>query len=375
MRVLILSCNTGGGHNACAGAVQEAFLQHGDSCDQEDSLKFVSEKLSRFLSWGHSTMYRHVPGLFRTGYGFAEKHPAMLQDDSAVYRLLTGGTEALYNHICQGEYDTVICTHVFSGLLLAQTIKEHPLSVRTAFVATDYTCSPGTATSELDRFFIPAASLAAEFISQGIPEEKLIPCGIPVQKRFYARPDKARAKASLGIEPDHTHLLLMCGSMGCGPMEKLAALLSQRLEKDMECTVVCGTNEKLYREMEEALGHCPNLHIRGFVKDMVQLMDSADLCLTKPGGLSTTEAAMKQLPMVLIDAVAGCEAHNLRYFLRSGGAVTGDTPEELCKLCLELMRDEARRTQMAAALASLPHENAAQCIRDRMYALQKAGGA
>jgi len=124
MRVLILSCDTGGGHNACARAIQEAFLECGCHCDVADSVQFVSEKLSKFMSWGHTTMYRHIPGLFRFGYGFAEKHPAMLDDDAAVYKLLTGGTEQLHAYIQEGKYDSVICSHVFSGLLLRQTLKE-----------------------------------------------------------------------------------------------------------------------------------------------------------------------------------------------------------------------------------------------------------
>lgn len=375
MRVLILSCNTGGGHNACAGAIQEAFAEQGHLCDIADSLGFASDKLSKFMSWGHTAMYRHVPGLFRRGYGFAEKHPAMLNDDASVYRLLTGGTEQLRDFLQRGAYDTVICTHVFSGLLLNQTVKEYALRLHTAFIGTDYTCSPGTANSGLDRYFIPAASLAEEFIAQGVPARKLVPSGIPVRKEFYVRQDRAEAKRKLGIDPKHTHLLMMCGSMGCGPMERLTRLLSEGLQKDMELTIVCGTNQKLQTELEEEIPERPNIHIRGFVTDMAALMDSADLYLTKPGGLSTTEAAAKDLPMVFIDAVAGCEAYNLQYFVQTGGAVTADSPEELSRLCLRLLADEKRRRQMASALAALPRQNAAQCICSTMHALQKAGGA
>lgn len=373
MRVLILSCDTGGGHNACAKAIQEAFLESGCNCDIADSIQFVSEKLSKFMSWGHTTMYRHVPGLFRFGYGFAEKHPAMLQDDAAVYKLLTGGTEQLYAYIQEGKYDIVICSHVFSGLLLRQTLKEYPMPLKTAFVATDYTCSPGTANSELDYYFIPSKSLSEEFAAQGVPEKKVIPSGIPVRKEFYEQQDKAEAKRSLGLAPDHTHLLMMCGSMGCGPMERLTKLLSQSMDHTMQLTIVCGTNEKLRSELTEEFGDLPNVHIHGFVKDMAYLMDSADLYLTKPGGLSTTEAAAKGLPMAFIDAVAGCEEYNLRYFTSIGGAVTVDSPEELAKLCLKLMHSGDRLAEMKAALEALPKHNAARFICETMCKSEKAG--
>ena len=373
MRVLILSCDTGGGHNACARAIQEAFLERGCHCDVADSVQFVSEKLSKFMSWGHTTMYRHIPGLFRFGYGFAEKHPSMLHDEAAVYKLLTGGTEQLYAYLREGKYDTVICTHVFSGLLLRQTTKEHPLQLKTAFVGTDYTCSPGTGRSELDHYFIPSGSLTAEFIAQGVPSGKIIPSGIPVRKEFYEQGDKAEAKQKFGIDPNHAHLLMMCGSMGCGPLEKLTKLLSSSMDETMELSIVCGTNTKLQGELTEEFGELPNVHIHGFVKDMACLMDSADLYLTKPGGLSTTEAAAKMLPMVFIDAVAGCEEYNLNYFVSLGGAVTADSSEELAQLCLNLMSNSNQLNQLQAAMEMLPRQKAAQFICETMCEGEKAG--
>ena len=362
MRVLILSCNTGGGHNACAEAIQEAFLSEGHPCDIADSLNFASDKLSKFMSWGHTAMYRRAPKLFDAGYGFAEKHPGMLADDAAVYKLLTGGTERLCAYIQQGKYDTVICTHVFSGLLLRQTMKEFSMTLKTAFVGTDYTCSPGTAKSMLDRYFIPAEFLKDEFTEQGVPPEKIILSGIPVRKEFYEKRDKAEAKQILGIDPEHMHLLMMCGSMGCGPLRKLTELLNAGMDETMELSIICGSNEKLYKELSAEYGDRPYIHIHGFQKNISLFMDSADLYLTKPGGLSTTEAAVKNLPMVFIDAVAGCEEYNLNYFVFLGGAATADSTEDLARLCLDLLKDKAGLSQMEQALQKLPHANAAQRI-------------
>lgn len=366
MRVLILTCNTGGGHNACAKAIQEVFVENGHSCETADAISFVSEKLSKFMDWGHTTMYRHIPKLFRFGYGFAEKHPAMLDDDAAVYKLLTDGTKQLNGFIKAGEFDTVICTHVFSGLLLRQMFKEYPMKLKTAFVGTDYTCSPGTARSELDYYFIPTESLKEEFIEQGVPVKKIVASGIPVRKEFYAQGDKTKAKRKLGIDPHHAHLLMMCGSMGCGPLEKLTKLLSGSMTNTMELSIVCGTNEKLKEELIEKFGATPSIHIYGFVRDISTMMDSADLYLTKPGGLSTTEAAAKGLPMVFIDAVAGCEEYNLNYFVSLGGAVTADEPEELSQLAIRLMENQNKRYAMANALDTAIPVNAALRIYDVM---------
>ena len=373
MRVLILSCDTGGGHNSCAKAIQTAFLDEGHICDIADSLSFVSKKISQFMAWGHSTMYRHIPGLFRFGYGFAEKHPGALRDGSAVYKLLTGGTERLLEYLLDGKYDTVICAHVFSSIIVSHLLKNHPISLNTAFVATDYTCSPGAVNEGLDCFFIPTALQKEDFMRCGALENKLIPSGIPVRKDFYVRVNKETAKEQFGVHPDHVHLLMMCGSMGCGPMQELTKLLSQSMDHTMELSVACGSNLALQQKLEKEFNRFPNIHIYGFVKDMSGLMASSDLYLTKPGGLSTTEAAVKQLPMVLIDAVAGCEAHNLRYFTEISGAKTQRSPQELTNLCLELLKSEPRRKQMSDALNAISSQNAAACICQTLCANRKEG--
>jgi len=362
MRTLILTCNTGGGHNTCAKAIQQAFQNNGIPCEIADSLQFSSNILSRFLSWGHTTMYRHVPDLFRWGYGYAEQHPDAFQEDHIIYKLLSAGAERLYTYVHQGGYNTVICTHVFSGVLLAQMLREYPLNLKTAFVATDYTCSPGTAVSCLDLYFIPHESLSAEFESQGIPKDRIVASGIPVSRCFYDRPLKQQTKEALGISPSHSHLLMMCGSMGCGPMEELTGQLRELMDDTTKLTIVCGTNEKRCETLTELTQTDPRIHVLGFVTNMNELMDSADLYLTKPGGLSVTEAAAKQLPMVLIDAVAGCEAHNMRFFVERGGAVTADNPEALAASCISLMKNPDRLQTMASALSSLSEKPAAEVI-------------
>ena len=57
MRTLILSCNTGEGHNSCAKAIQETYAAHGETCDIVDALQFISKRASQFISDWHSRIY------------------------------------------------------------------------------------------------------------------------------------------------------------------------------------------------------------------------------------------------------------------------------------------------------------------------------
>ena len=350
-KVLLLSCNTGEGHNSCARAVKECFERHGCTCEVADSLLFISENASKFICNWHVRIYRRLPRLFKTGYKEVESHTSPFRRDTVIYEYLTSGSERLYEYIISGGFDAVVCTHIFAALALSDMLEKHPLPLTTAFIGTDYTCSPGTADSNLQYYFIPDASLIEEFASCGVSREKLVPSGLPARREFYLRGGEAEAKRALGIPAEHGHILLMCGSMGCGPIVELTRELAARMTVCEELTVICGSNEKLYETLAPEYISAPNVHVAARVDNMPLYMRSADVYMTKPGGLSTTEAATMALPMVLIDAVAGCEEHNLEYFTARGGAVTADTPPALAEAALTVLRDDKIRAAMSAALA------------------------
>ena len=349
MRTLILSCNTGEGHNSCAKAIQETYAAHDETCDIVDALQFISKRASQFISDWHSRIYRHAPKLYKAGYHTAEERTSVFREGTTVYRYLTSGSEKLYHFILDGGYDNIICTHVFPALALTAMLKHHPMPLVTSFVSTDYTCSPSVENSELDYYFIPDISLTEEFVQCGVPREKLIDSGMPVKQAFYLNTDKAAAKAELGLPVDHQHLLVMCGSIGCGPIKELTEDLLIRLTPEQELTIVCGANEELFAKLERHFAHDPRIHIHGMVDYVPVLIHSADLFLTKPGGLSTSEAAACGVPMLLMDTVAGCEGHNLNFFLRQGIAVTADTPKHLADLAAALLADPEQLQEMSRA--------------------------
>lgn len=181
--------------------------------------------------------------------------------------------------------------------------------------------------------------------------------------------NKAELKEKLGLRPDCKHLLIMYGSMGCGPIPQMLRNISLSMPNNWEVTVVCGTNATLKTELETAYLSHSNIHIRGYEQQMPLLLSSTDLYLTKPGGLSTSEAAAAAVPMVFVDAVVGCEENNLRYFVQSGFALAGDSAAEAAELCLDLMEDPCEIARMTQCLLRQNPPNAAENICRRMYEL------
>ena len=352
MKVLILSCNTGEGHNSCAKALTESFREKGIDCDIVDSLQFISPFISALMAKSHVFLYRNLPALFDWGYRFTERHPSLYRKGSPIYAFLAIGAKKLAMYINEGGYDAVICAHVFAGVMMTEAKPLCDRTILTSFLATDYTCSPFTDASDLDVYFIPDERLKSEFSGKGIKVEKLVPVGIPIRSDFYNQMSKTDAKAAEGIDPEHKHLVVMCGSMGCGPIKKIVRHISGQLYEDMEMTVVCGNNTKLCKKLTSLQNENPKIHIRGYVQNISRLMDSADVYLTKPGGISVTEASVKRIPMVLINAVGGCERYNYDFFTGIGTAKSGKTVDTLIGQWLEFLDQPETREQLPRKFAA-----------------------
>lgn len=361
-KVLILSCNTGEGHNSCGKAILESFQDRGIPCVMEDAFRFISKNVSRFISYGFVRVYRHLPGVFRFGYQYSEDHPGVFKDRSGIYKILTAGAERLYRFIVSEGCDTVICTHVLSSLVVSNILRRHDTPLRTYFVSTDYTCSPSCGQSCLDTYFIPHESLAEEFVRCGVPREKLVASGIPIRKAICRSLSKAEAKRKIGLDPNQRHLLIMCGSMGCGPIKKLVKFLSQTLPKNACISVICGTNYHLKGTLDRIYAKDRRIEAYGFVSDISTMLDSADLFLTKPGGISVTEAAQKRLPMAFVNAVAGCETYNMRFYMERGVAVTAETPKALAVKASALLSGSAALESMRDNYGDWAENNAAEVI-------------
>ncbi len=372
MKVLILTCNTGEGHNSVAEAVRQVFSVAGTECAVMDALSFLSEFVSDAISGFHTGIYRHMPGAFKKSYQFMEQHPSVLDEDGVVARILTAGAERMCEFIEVAEYDCLICPHAFAALMVTQMRRMYPgIDVTASFIATDYTCSPTVVDCDMDWFFVPSEGAKEEFLAAGIPAERIVvTAGIPVRREFFRHMDRDAARRRLGLPRSGQMLLAMCGSMGCGHLDALAELVAGRLAHGHLMTVVCGTNVHLRKKLDRIFDGRDDIHIMGYTDEVSLLMDSADLYLTKPGGISTSEAAVKGLPMVLVDAVAGCEEYNLRHFCGLGGAVTADRQEDLARLCLTLLDDLDALRDMGAALRQ--PGDAAQEICDRLTGKETA---
>ena len=366
MRVLILTCNTGGGHNAVAAALAESFRRLGVSSDTADGLSFISQKASRFVSKWHTRFYRRYPKLYKAGYMSAENDAESNDRDNPVYRYMARGARRLDRAIQDGGYDAVVCVHVIPAMMMTELRRQHETGPVFCFVATDYTCSPTVGGCTPDICVIPHEELAEEFVSCGIARETLLAAGIPVRAVFRERGDRAAARSELALPPEGRHIVLMSGSIGCGPMADIAAELEKRMERGDFASVLCGSN----RQMLYALRRRGFRRVEavGFTNRVHRYMDSADVLVSKPGGIMITEAGTRGTPLLLADMVGGCETRNQEFFHARGWAETCQ-PEDMADAALALLDRPERRQALVAQqhrdFDGLAADRVAQAVYDR----------
>lgn len=201
----------------------------------------------------------------------------------------------------------------------------------------------------MDTYFIPAQEVCPQFTRMGIPESAQIVSGIPVRQVFYEKADRQQTRQQLELPQDGVVAVVMCGSMGCGPIKKIALETLSQMPDNGVMVAVCGRNEKLREELSQVTD--PRLRVLGFIHNFPEYLDAADLIITKPGGLSSTEAANKHVPMVFINTVGGCESHNFDLFLRKGYAVGSEDPEEVVRIAIRMVWDEESRQRLRQNLA------------------------
>lgn len=190
---------------------------------------------------------------------------------------------------------------------------------------------------------------------RGIDTAKLVPVGIPINPKFAERNDKRTARERLGI-PDMRTVLVMSGSMGYGKVSSLMERLDMS-EAEFQIISVCGRNERLKNEIDETR-FFHRVYNYGY-SDMIDVfMDAADCIVTKPGGLTTSEAMAKGLPMIMANPIPGQEDRNVEFLLNNGAALKVSKTFPIDEALYQLFNNAERRKTIGEILTFLGKPNA-----------------
>lgn len=390
-KVLIMSASTGGGHNRAARAIKEELTQKvvdGENieCEIIDSLKLVNSTMDKIISRGYEKSAIYTPKAYGSVYRFSETSIASKNEfkDNPLTSFMAKKFRSLLD---KSKPDLIIGTHPFPMIALS-TLKKHTnacknhensilhdtlhkyyynLSVPPLItVLTDYTTHSTWIQNEID-FYIAGHEYVKELlIYDGVHPDKVKTFGIPVEKSFLSNRDRNTVLSEFGLDPEKFTVLLMGGSFGAGNIkETLDELLS--IDRDFQVIVITGRNESLKEKLEKKLAahedcYDKNILVLGFTNKMNDLLASVDVLVSKPGGLTTTEALLKDLPMIIPYYIPGQEEENLDFLSNCGAALRPTKKFTLTVLLKVLIDDPTRLTMLKNNIKSIRKSDSAQNI-------------
>lgn len=312
MKILIVHASAGAGHKKAAEALFAAIQKSTPySSTLVDILDYTSPRYKKIYQGSYNLLVKKFPLLW--GFFF-------WITDLSGFRELIRNFRRLYNSfnakpferfLEKEQFDCILSTHFFSNEVAAHLKRNNLIRSKIISVVTDFDVHTLWIAEGIDSYAVACEYTRDRLRSFGIGENKIVTTGIPTDEKFSKTPDKDELKEKLGLKKGVFTALLAAGSFGFGPMEAIAARLT-----DCQVLVVCGHNKELFQKLTEKKTD----HVKpyGLVDNMDELMAVSDIMVTKPGGLSIAEALVKNLPLIFFSAISGQETNNVKILKKYG---------------------------------------------------------
>ncbi len=329
-----------------------------------DAMDFVTAAFRKLYTDFYIKLVNKAPGLW--GYLYNMTHEA--QADSTLERLRRQlermNARALMREIKAFRPDSIICTHFLPAEMLSRLIRKGELHCPVWVQVTDFDLHRMWVHEHMSGYFAANDEVAFRMRSQGIAADTIHITGIPIMPAFGLAPDRAACAREFGLDPQRRTFLLMGGGAGVGSMDTVAARLLG-IEGDFQLIVLTGKNTALLADLEEMAKAWPGrLFPQGFTRQVERLMACADLVVTKPGGLTSSECLAMGLPMIVNAPIPGQEERNADFLLEQGVALKAFDEVTLEYRIRYLLQHPAKLDDMADKARQLGRAHAAKDVLD-----------
>lgn len=367
MRILIATVTAGGGHLAAA-AMEEAWraARPNDTLQKIDLLTLFSQLHRKIYSDGYVKLIERAPELW--GMVFAKSdNPKLLNQFKRVRKMFPSGSKQRFAQaVTNFKPDAVICTHYLPletlSVLRERNDGSHPFVTS---IVTDFEAHALWMASCVDLYCVAAEETKARLVARGAEAENVVATGIPIAAKFSSKIDTKLVRKNYGLRDDLPVLLVLSGGFGMGPVAEILTALD-KVDGQFQTIVVTGRNNELRRELA-VQNHAHPTHVLGFSTNMHELMAIADLIITKPGGLTSSEALAMGRPLFILNPIPGQEAANSDFLLERGAAAKVNRVEDL-PFRIEQLLGSKKLSDMAKAAKKLGRPRSAENICDEILA-------
>jgi processive 1,2-diacylglycerol beta-glucosyltransferase len=370
-KILLLSVSAGAGHARAAEAIR-AYAAIGDPASMVihlDVMDYVTLGFRQIYTDFYLKLVNHAPTLWGYLYNFTNE----VKRDSSIEKWRRGlerwNAKKLLCEIQSFQADAIICTHFLPVEMLSRLISRRELACPVWVQVTDFDLHRMWIHEGMTGYFAANEEVAFRMRSQGIAAGRIHVTGIPIMPVFAQAPARVICASEFGLDPSILTIILMAGGAGLGHLEQLAAqLLQMRFDQEdgelpFQLIVLSGKNTKALQALQNlALTYPQRLFPIGFTSQVERLMACADLIITKPGGLTTSECLAMALPMIVNAPIPGQEERNADYVMEQGAALKAIDSLALEFRIRELIAHPQRLNNMREQARRLGQPHAAQSV-------------
>jgi processive 1,2-diacylglycerol beta-glucosyltransferase len=370
-RVLLLSASAGAGHVRAAQALERAFRDAGAAREVRhvDVLEHTNALFRRLYSRVYLDLVNNAPEVLGWLYEYLDSPWKHERRRLAFDKL---NTRPFVRLLETYRPQWTVCTHFLPAEIISWLRGKGRLEARQAVVVTDLDIHAMWLHRQVDRYFVALEETREHLSALGFPGDRITVSGIPIDPVF-AVPKEARAmRTRHGLEPDRPTILVSAGGFGVGPVERMVEAL-RGLRHPAQVVVICGRSAELKLRLDRLAAAAPpgesvTLHVVGYTTEMDEYMAAADLLVGKPGGLTTSEALARGLPLVIVNPIPGQEERNADHLLEEGAAIRCNNLPVLSYKIDRLLDDPGRLEALRQGTRRLARPTAAADIVARLLA-------
>ncbi|MFD3158280.1 glycosyltransferase [Haloimpatiens sp. FM7330] len=321
MNVLILTISAGAGHMKASEALKEYILSNDSNSKIEiiDTYKYINPVLEKILIGGYIKAIKKSPSLFKKLYNHTETDNSLAIVSTKINEILAF---RLLPKIKDINPDIIISTHPFPNEIMSILKNYNELKIPTISLLTDYAPHSFWIRPGIDAYIISNDEMTYEMTLRGVNKANIFSYGIPVLPKFTKKYNRQELLQSLNLSPNKKNLLIMGGSLGIGKIIDVYIDLCQ-IDEDIQIIIITGNNKKLFNELKTlSKTSSKETKVIGYTEDVNKYMQCSDILITKPGGITITEALISHTPLALFSAIPGQEEKNAEFLLKHNLAIT-----------------------------------------------------
>ena len=368
MKVLIFYASYGGGHLNAAKSIENCIINNYKYIDVEliDCMKYINKTIEKVTTSAYREMAKKMPWAWGKIYSDSQKGP-LAHISSRSNKIMA---IKLLKLLREKQPDLIISTHPFGSQMCSYLKRKGKISSKIATIMTDFAPHDQWLVGNdfTDYYFVAHDKMKQYLISKNIPENKVYVTGIPISNRFLEKFDKKEVLKSFQLsEGKQTVLFFGGGEFGLGKTKTIQIFEAfVKSTENIQIVAIAGRNQKMKYNFEEVVkthNKSDVVKILEFTDKVPELMSIADLIVTKPGGLTTSESLASHLPMVIINPIPGQEEENAKFLEEKGIAIwikkTDDTSNIIKSLFLN--PDKLSEMRKNTYLLAHPHSTEAIC--------------